>query len=163
MTKQREQGFSLVELLVVLLIIIILLAVSIYSTQSAKNSGARIQAVATARAYEQAIDRFAATHGGMVPAASTDWPAATAAEGPIANINGEKKRYLKSIPETVQDGHISIVVGASTTSGSGANTTVSYVPVGTAGYRLELTSPRFEACAIYGRGALPGSDGPKEC
>lgn len=134
------------ELLVAMTIIAILMTAAMYGVRSARTSGSSIAAVTAAHAYADAADSFAREHDGRYPGApgSEDWAGgAEAAKGPMDEILGERRYYLRRIPEAVQGGSVSI-------GGSGA-AAISYAP-SPQGYVITVSVADHAAgpCVILG-------------
>lgn len=136
-----------------MLIVGVLASISLYAVRSARSSGNSALATSTANAYADAIDRFARDHDGRYPAAigSTDWP--DAVRGPFARVLGEHRLYLRSIPESVQTGQVTIGGGA-------GDYRIDYRPQ-PGGYLLEVTRRDQDPCVIVGGAA--SADGRTEC
>jgi type II secretory pathway pseudopilin PulG len=158
-----ENGFALLELIVVMAIIIILMGLGVLGIQNARSTGSLALAISTARAYEQAIDRFAAAHGGRVPAVGTDWPttAEGAARGPVADVMGTKRFFMRSVPESVQSDRVLVGVGTAPTAPAGEST-ITYLIDGT-GYRIEIRARNRPPCAVYGLGGAQNGSEPTPC
>jgi prepilin-type N-terminal cleavage/methylation domain-containing protein len=143
---RRDEGFTLVELLVVMFIVAIMLSVALMSAHNTRATGGSLQAMAVAQTYADSIDRFAREHSGRFPRApgSPDWAGgANAKRGPMADVLGTIKYYLRQVPEPVQTG--SVLVGASSTTAP----TINYVSdaAGTS-YELVITIPTRAPCVI---------------
>lgn len=126
-----DAGFTLVELIAVFVVTAILLAVSVKHLASARSTGAHRSAVATARAYQDAIEAFMVDNGNQVPAVNTaDWPNANRSEisrGPldamVLDSAGKPRPYLKGgAPEDVGRGLVSLVTPAAPASTVDAKT-----------------------------------------
>lgn len=150
---RRESGITLIEIIVVLVLIAIMMGVAIFSIRSSRNAGSALAAIAAAQAYADAADSFARDHDGRYPGAhgSTDWPGgAAAARGPFDDALGERRFYLKQVPEAVQDQRIG--VGAPVRTGQPY---FAYAQTGGGtGYRITLHVPGRPTCVING-GATP--------
>lgn len=151
---------SMVELIVVMLIIAILATLATMSVGSARGTGRMLSTMAAAHAYGNAIDRFARDHHGRYPAGpgSADWPTTGshgAGRGPAADVLGSMRYYLRSVPESVQDGSV--------TFGPSGPARLSYSQLrGGAAYELVVTVDGRPPCAIRGGAAGAGS-GIREC
>ena len=145
--RAREAAFGLLELVVVMVIVAILMSIGLYSLRSAEKSGTTAAAVAAAHAYADAAEAFAREHDGRYPEAigSDDWPGGKETQrGPRAAVLGEERTYLRTVPEAIQDGRITI--------GSGTSSLVRYVPADP-GYTFEIRVPHTKPCAVTGGGA----------
>ncbi|MBC7644368.1 MAG: prepilin-type N-terminal cleavage/methylation domain-containing protein [Thermoleophilia bacterium] len=161
-----EDGFTLVELLVVLVIIAILMAVAVMSFTGAKKTSYHRNAIAAAESYRDAVDAYMADNGNVAPAlGSAAWSAASA--GPVDALV-QNKPYIRTTPEAISDGNVSIGAPggraapgtrafiAYTSSGSTYSFRVSAVAVGTS--TPLATGP---ACVIT-NAAMPAG-GAKAC
>ncbi len=110
-THSREQAVALVELLVVMVVLGIIGSMMMVSTASARRAGDRAAVRATALAYHRAIMEYARQHGGSKPVISTaQWPIPV--QGPVARHGSDETiRYLRRVPEAVQDGRVAIGTG----------------------------------------------------
>jgi hypothetical protein len=90
----------------------------------------------------------------------TDWPAAGVELGPVANLMGTKKYYLRTVPEAVRDGRVKVAVG--TPPGALDPPSVTYRVDGT-GYRLEVRVDGTPTCALYGLGGVRDGSDPRAC
>lgn len=160
---RRESALTLVEILVVLVIILILMSLGLYGVSSARRSGNTVMATSVAQAYADAADRFAREHDGFYPAApgesgptGMDWEGgAGAARGPKSDTLGQRKFYLRSIPEAVQDERV--VFG----SGGSAIARIEYVSTtNRRGYTLRVTVDDQPPCSITGGNA---ADSGRQC
>jgi prepilin-type N-terminal cleavage/methylation domain-containing protein len=142
----REHGFSLVELLVVMVIILIMGTFALLSAGNSRSAGRSSSAIAAANAYADSIDRFAREHQGRFPAApgSVDWPGgAEARKGPVADVLGEKRTYLRTVPESIQSNSV--------TFGTPSDAAVTYAASANgASYELVVTVKDRPTCAIRG-------------
>jgi len=95
--RPPEQGFTLVEILIVMVIVAILMIAAIPAYNAAKRTARYKDTVAAASSYRQAISSFQLDNGNLVPRAAivpAVWPAgATFPYGP-KNILG--KYYMRS-------------------------------------------------------------------
>ncbi len=149
----------MVELLVVMVIAAILMAVGIASVHTSRATGRTLGALSTAHAYANAIDLFARDHRGRYPAApgSADWPTGGkfgAGGGPAADVLGDRRYYLRAVPESVQNDSV--------TFSSTGPARLSYRQVaGGAGYELTLTVDGRPPCVV--RGGDAGTASAPEC
>lgn len=150
----RESGFSVVELIVVMFIVLVLMTIALYSIGSARSSGRHMSAVAAAQSYADAADRFAREHKGRYPAApgqsgpaGVDWEAgANAQKGPKSDVLGQLKYYLRGVPEAIQDGSV--------TFGAAGPARLDYQQTGGgSGYVIVVTIQGSTPCVINGGAA----------
>jgi len=112
-SDQHDDGFSLIELIVVVCIIAIVMASASFVFHSARVTAGNSSATSVAKAYRGAVEEFTTDHQGRPPRVigSVDWPIAKngpVTTGGLARQNG---RYLRSFPESVTDGSIGIGAG----------------------------------------------------
>jgi type II secretory pathway pseudopilin PulG len=149
----------MVELLVVVIIIAILLGLAFSAVRSSRATGRTLGSLSAAHAYGNAIDQFARDHRGRYPRApgSPDWPTNGpngTGGGPAADVLGQRRYYLRSVPESIQDGTV--------TFGSGGPARLSYRQVGGGkGYELTLTVDGRPPCVV--RGGDVGGSAANEC
>lgn len=143
--RRLEDGWSLIEVVVVLVIVAVLIALGMAGISSSRSSGQLLSATSAANAYANALDGFARDHRGRYPAnvGSADW-STPASKGPVSGLLGSTTPYLKTVPESVQDG--SITFG---TLASGPSITYTQLGGGT-GYELVVTVPKRPTCSIRG-------------
>lgn len=120
---RRENGHTMIELLVVLVIIGILMTFAIIYMTGAKRAVNTNRAVTAAQPYVDAIIRFKATHGGRVPiATSTEWPSLAPDPSPTAVLPSggigrgprstvTSKYLMRKVPFDIQDGTIEMGIG----------------------------------------------------
>jgi prepilin-type N-terminal cleavage/methylation domain-containing protein len=109
-----EEGFSLMEVIIVAAIIAAIGAAALWATASSRTASGRVQAVAAARTIGTAVDDFRKDHGGRPPVLghASDWPAPTLA-GPRDNYSDERYMQPKATHGiTSSDVAISAVGGA---------------------------------------------------
>lgn len=161
--RRRESATTLVEILIVVLIMLILVCLGIYGVASSRRSGNTLMAISVAQAYADAADRFAREHDGFYPAApgetgagGMDWEGgAGAARGPKSDTLGQRKFYLRSIPEAVQDKRV--VIG----SRGSAVARIEYLSTpNRRGYRIRVTITGQPPCTITGGSAR---DSGRQC
>lgn len=94
-THPRQDGFSLIELIVVLIIISILMAVAIPHFLGARKTSMHRQVAAAANSYAEAIESFRLDHGGRPPQLGDqdEWPTAQVADGPQNSLT--HKHYMR--------------------------------------------------------------------
>ncbi len=154
-TRRAESGVSLVEIVAVVLITAILLSLSWNAVRSSRATGRTLSALAAAHAYGNAIDLFARDHKGRYPAGpgTADWPTNGpngVGGGPAADVLGQRRYYLRSLPEAIENGSV-------TFNGSGG-ARLSYRQVGGGdGYELMLTIEGRPPCVVRGGDAGPPS------
>ena len=105
-SPHRERGFALIELIMVMVIIAILMTMVMVFGRSSKSAAHQTSVLAAAQAYDQGIKQFAGDHARRYPLAigSIDWP--TAEHGPVSELARNDGRYLRTTPESVQDGNV---------------------------------------------------------
>ncbi len=159
--RDREHGFTLMELLVTMLIIGILISAGVYSIRSARTSGEFTSALASAHAYADSVDAYAREHGDRYPTfPSAQWPADSADNGPIdLRISSMPHQYLRRVPENVQAKSVLFAATPDATK-----PTIVYVSEnqGT-GYRIEVHVPSSESSTCAIRGGNATSSSPKDC
>ena len=99
--RTREDGFTIVELLIAMLIIVILVVVAIKAFGGAKGATYANEAKAAGSAYLQAVSQFQADNANRLPAAN-QWDAQ---RGPRNLLN---QPYMKTAPEGVLAGRIGV-------------------------------------------------------
>lgn len=103
----REDGFGLIEMIIVLVILSILMAVAIPMFRGSKQTAAKKAAITAAGAYSQALSRYSVDYAGRYPTGfgpATGWPAGNAAlKGPVDLRTGTPRPYLSGsqTPENV--------------------------------------------------------------
>lgn len=95
----RERGFGLVELLVVMVVIAILGAMAMLSLGGAKSSARVSEARAAAAAYDEAIAKFMSDNGNRPP---------TQLRGNRGPVDLLGKPYLRALPDGVSGGRIGV-------------------------------------------------------
>ena len=143
-----------------MIIVSILLSVALLSLHNTRATGQSLETMAVAQTYADGIDRFAREHSGRFPKApgSTDWAGGTdAARGPMADVLGDIKYYLRQVPEAVQSG--AVLVGAASTT----KPTLNYrTDAAGTSYELVLAVPTRQPCAIRD-GAVVITPSMREC
>ncbi|MCW2956249.1 MAG: hypothetical protein JWO69_1118 [Thermoleophilia bacterium] len=169
MPRTSEQGFSLVELIVVMVIVAILAAITMMSFGSSKDAANRGKVVAVAQSYDQAIASFALDHTGRMPVpGSRDWPTVT--RGPVEpsiTVGGAQQPYMRTIPEAVGDGVVAVQTTRPTAGQAKAANTVGtvYVAIGPGApatqYRIEVWASQkgklSGVTCVMGNWALAGA------
>ncbi len=175
--QTTEDGFTLIELIIVMVIISILM-VAAFSMFGGSKDTANLKSAMTAGAtYSQAIERYQVDFAGKVPEPDTDWPADEAGiKGPVDDRVNPIRSYLtgSQIPENVRIGADGDKPGLTmlTVSGAGGRTTdgaeIKYVPGVQAGpggierpaYRLEIrvTNSKHKSGLVCSYGDLEGMD-----
>lgn len=118
--RAGEQGFSVVQLVIVMVIAGILTAVAAPSFLGAKSTAARNNAIAAAASYDQAITRFMGDHGNTVPQANaTDMLGTNGTRGP-RNLLGAA--YIRSVPSAVDSGAVAASLVGGTAPAATTNT-----------------------------------------
>lgn len=139
---ERESGFTLVEILVVLVIGLILAGLLMHSFRGSKKTTWHKAAVASASAYGEAIEAYMADNGQRAPdLPSPQWPSAKA--GPVDPMllrAGSPRPYLpKGVPEPVGDGVVGI--GPATASlPTNVRAYIGYSNLGNGQYQLRVQS-----------------------
>lgn len=132
--SQHDNAFTLVEVLIVMIILSMMIGIGIFGLSSTRKSSNSTNAMSAATAYVDAIDQFRLAHGGRVPQmGSADWPTSSAKArnaGPINAGNG-KKAYLKTLPESVDQGTVVIAPYGSGITGNSNSARVLYGVIGT--------------------------------
>lgn len=120
----EADGFTLIELIIVMIIMAILMAAALSMMQGSKATANRKLATTTALSYKSAVDGFKLDHAGRVPritaaapaTLTTDWSNQSQNElnrGPLEAINdpmtSERGRYVKGgVPEGISTGKVRI-------------------------------------------------------
>ncbi|MCW2955556.1 MAG: hypothetical protein JWO69_425 [Thermoleophilia bacterium] len=101
--RAGADGFTLIEVIIVMVILAIMLTITIGAFRSGRDSSSTSKVVAAGTSYADAIEQFGTDARGRYPEGigSQDWPVAT--EGPRSALARGNGRYLRSIPEAVQD------------------------------------------------------------
>lgn len=152
----RECGFGLVELLVVMVVIAILGAMAMLSLGGAKSSARVNEARAAAAAYDEAIAKFMSDNGNRPP---------TQLRGNRGPVDLLGKPYLRALPDGVTGGRIGVSLDGrncetsqpSRVAGAGTQTAwISYCAEAAPGYGIRLVT-RKNAGSAWNR------DGAKLC
>jgi prepilin-type N-terminal cleavage/methylation domain-containing protein len=136
-SARAQQGFTLVEIIVVIIIMLVLMGLMVTKFQSSREATYRKAAIAVALSYKDAIDAYMADNGQKPPRiGQAEWPNTT--RGPVDRMlrgpSGGFQAYMKSVPEQVSDGLVSFQ-GSPTT----ARADVSYRTSGPGQYTLTVT------------------------
>lgn len=125
-SHHNSEGFTLIEIVVVMAIITILIAGVVTMMESAKRAGRHQQATTLARSYFDAAVDFAVDNGGTAPIAGTaDWPTAHFERGPVDSLQANRnQRYLTTVPESA--GTSRLAVTGSSTPPAGPRVAVTY-------------------------------------
>ena len=108
--RSSEQGFTLVELMVIIVILAVLGAIAVQSVQSTRQTGGKLEMKAAANRYGDAIERYQTDHGRQLPIiGSASWPSnsrTTLARGPVKVLSigagtPVVRPYLKGDPPLV--------------------------------------------------------------
>lgn len=105
---ERERGFTLVELLIVMLIIGIILATLISTFRGSKKATYAKAGQVSAFNYQDAVEAYMADNGQRAPVMGEEreWPVIDA--GPI-DPQFTNKPYMRTVPEHVKGGMVDIV------------------------------------------------------
>jgi prepilin-type N-terminal cleavage/methylation domain-containing protein len=145
--RTREQGFTLIEIGVVMLIIAIMIAMSVIHFRGAKRATQYKTAQAAATTYAEAIEAYMADNGQQAPVmGSAAWPTGSREDrigGPVDSMlleGGKPKRYMpRAAPEAVSDGMVDLVAAGGSPAGS-APAVIRYTSAGgTYTLRVEMT------------------------
>ncbi|MFA5843379.1 MAG: type II secretion system protein [Coriobacteriia bacterium] len=118
---RKQEGFTLVELMVVVLIIGILVAIAIPVFNSAKTNAQRKSCFANQRTIEGALQTYAAEHNGNFPAAAAASPVTPLSPSYIATppacpVNTTAYTYNGTI---AGNGRIDSILGAENLAAAG--------------------------------------------
>jgi prepilin-type N-terminal cleavage/methylation domain-containing protein len=147
-SRRGEQGYTLIEMLVVILIIAIILAMLISTFRGTKKTTFSKTAQATAFAYQQAIDAYMADNGQRAPVVGqTEWPVQD--RGPVDPMFSSKP-YMKSTPEHVSGGMVDFKT---------PNQQIDYNAEAVVNYIIDPSNPGLYTLEVW---VLQGSDGSKQ-
>lgn len=116
--RPAEDGFGLVELMVVVLIVLVLMAIAISSFRGTKRTNQYRAAQAAASSYAEAIEAYMTDNGQRPPAmGAPEWPIGSRAQkvgGPVDQLlkapSGGPRRYMpRAAPEAVSDGLVDLI------------------------------------------------------
>jgi len=106
--RQRQKGFSLIELLIVVTIILIIMAMAMPNLKQAKMTANDTSAIASLRALTSACMQYSNTYGGFPPTLASlgpaNTPSATAADLiDTVLANGTKSGYRFTYTASAKD------------------------------------------------------------
>lgn len=141
--RSRQDGFTLVELVIVLVILGILMGIAIPQFLGSKKTALRREAAAAGATYRNAITSYQRQNMGRSPQApgSADWT--IPAKGPINRTDPTNPSYLANgVPTAVQGGRIAVLAGPAGAAPPPAKFGVFYQfdPVVRGGYTLVVTA-----------------------
>src|SRR5712691_4468482 len=135
--RNRQKGFSLIELLIVVAIILIIAAIAIPNLLRSKMAANEASAVGSLRTINTACITYSTTYG-------TGYPAALANLGPAATATAAAADLIDSVlVTTIKSGYkFTYAAGAADTAGNINTYTLTAVPVspGTTGQRGFFTN-----------------------
>lgn len=106
--RNTDDGFTIVELIVVLFVVCILIGLAVTSMRGSRNTGGRLEVRSVATRYADAVERFQTDHGRKVPTfGAAEWPTADAKLGPktvVALGSGSTTKYYvkQPLPEILE-------------------------------------------------------------
>jgi prepilin-type N-terminal cleavage/methylation domain-containing protein len=135
--RSSEDGFGLLELIVVLVIVAILLAIAVGSFRGTKRTTHFKSAQSAATSYAEAVEAYMQDNGQRVPKpGGAEWP--ELANGPVNSMLKPSARGYNYMPhkgpEAVQGGSVAFVSGSLSTAKPGITpqATIQYTGSGSA-------------------------------
>jgi type II secretory pathway pseudopilin PulG len=122
-TSRHERGFTMLEIFVVMFIVMVLFGIALLAFRSARSNTYKRDTETTASAYLQAIGQFQADHANDVPI-TTDMVQIGGVDAGPRNLLGQP--YMKTLPDAVLDGRVSVDMSSCSGTGAGSFGHISY-------------------------------------